>query len=127
MLTALIIIIIHTIADFLFQMKYEATNKSELNSALTRHVVKYSLVWLAIGFIISLPMEYEFKNVVLFCAITFCFHWITDYFTSKITKRQFLKQQYYTEPLNFGVFTTIQIDQILHYSQLFLTYFFIFL
>lgn len=126
MLTALIIIIIHTIGDFLFQMREEATNKSELNSALTKHVIKYTLVWLAIGFIITTILGYEFVDLVLFCTITFCFHWITDYFTSKITKKQFIKEQYYTEPLNFGVFTTIQLDQILHYIQLFGTYYLIF-
>jgi hypothetical protein len=59
---------------------------------------------------------------LLFGVITFITHTATDYFTSRIVSKKFAKQEYGSPIPNFGAFTIIGIDQVLHYIQLFLTY-----
>jgi len=61
--------------------------------------------------------------IFLFFPITFILHTLTDYFTSKIVKYKFNKKHYGSFIPNFGAFTIIGLDQLLHYIQLFLTYY----
>jgi hypothetical protein len=57
--------------------------------------------------------------------LTFLCHFITDYITSRIVKKRF-EDKYYGSPIpNLGAFTVIGFDQVLHYAQLFLTYYFL--
>ena len=58
-----------------------------------------------------------------FLGITFIFHTITDYFTSRIVSKKFEEGNVGSAPPNFGAFTIIGIDQVLHYIQLFTTYY----
>ena len=55
--------------------------------------------------------------------ITFILHFATDYITSRIVSKRFA-DKYYGSPIpNFGAFSIIGLDQVLHYAQLFLTYY----
>ena len=95
----------------------------------------YSLVWLyvIVGFAIcgnhfNGPSIEELgwtPWMITFPLITFVFHTLTDYFTSKIVSRKFANQEYGSPIPNFGAFTVIGFDQVLHYVQLFLTYHFL--
>jgi hypothetical protein len=58
-----------------------------------------------------------------FWIITFVAHTITDYFSSIIVSNKFAKKEYETSIPNTGPFTIIGIDQVLHYIQLFGTYY----
>lgn len=73
------IVIIHWIADFILQTRWQGNNKSKNNKALLAHTVTYSLCYLVL-----MPW-YGFWNTVTFIAITFVCHTITDYFTSRGT------------------------------------------
>mgnify|MGYP003453949244 CR=1 FL=1 len=55
-----------------------------------------------------------------FTGITFVFHWITDYLTSRWTTKLYKKKDWY------GFFTVIGLDQFLHAAQLVITYTLIF-
>lgn len=126
---AFAIIVIHFIADFIFQAEEWATNKSKNNKALFNHVLTYSTIWLIPSCIllgIARPAEttewYVYSSI-LFFLLTFCCHFITDYITSRIVSRKFANHHYGSPIPNLGAFTVIGFDQVLHYAQLFLTFY----
>lgn len=124
----LAIVILHYVADFIFQAESWATNKSKSMKALLSHTITYSLVVFA-GIV---PIFYSFGNwnlfgaiamSFLFAIITFICHTTTDYFTSRVVSRMFREKKYGSPIPNFGAFSIIGFDQVLHYTQLFLTYY----
>jgi len=110
----IILLFIHWVADFLFQTKDMATNKSKSNMWLFTHVSTYTTVYGAVGLFFFPPMQ-----VIGFCAATFFFHFITDYFTSRLTSKLYAAKKYYGFPSFFSV---IGGDQWLHFVQLILCY-----
>jgi len=132
MLVAFIIIVIHWIADFVLQTEDMAMNKSKSFKALIKHTFVYSLCWYLVLFGFSVwgnhfggPSIEELgwsSWMMLFPVITFVFHTLTDYVTSRITSKKFENKQYYAVFPKLGAFSVIGLDQVLHYAQLFLTY-----
>lgn len=121
------IIIIHWIADFLFQDEKWALGKSKNWKDLLNHTFVYSFVfWSLLSLtnpLFNLGLTFYFS--VYFFLITFICHTITDYFTSRIVSKKFAKGEYGSAIPNIGAFTIIGIDQVLHYIQLFTTYWFL--
>ena len=120
------ILIIHWIADFIMQDEKWALGKSKNWNDLIMHTLTYSLMWVGAGLIWCL---FDLNNaskiagyILWFTPITFITHTITDYFTSRIVSKKFAKQQYGSSIPNMGAFTVIGFDQVLHYVQLFTTY-----
>jgi hypothetical protein len=62
-------------------------------------------------------------DVLAFVGITFVAHTITDYITSRIVSRKFANKEFGSPIPNTGAFTVIGFDQVLHYIQLFGTYY----
>lgn len=110
------IIFIHWFADFVMQREWEATNKSKNNLALTSHVLTYAAIWMYASLAYSLYTG-NFLFLALFAQITFVCHWVTDYFTSRLNTKLLAKGDTH----NF--FVSIGFDQVLHYVQLFLTFY----
>lgn len=108
------ILFIHWIADFVCQTDWQAKNKSKDNYALLSHTTGYSLVW----FMAGLPF-YSYAPILFFAfiGITFVAHTITDYYTSRLNSKLWAagKVHYF--------FVSVGFDQILHYVQLFTTYY----
>ena len=50
MMIAFIIVVIHFVADFIFQAEEWATNKSKSFKALVKHTAMYSFIWYLVGF-----------------------------------------------------------------------------
>lgn len=88
------ILAIHYVADFVFQTNYQATNKSKSLKALSSHIGIYTLCLLPFG------IAYALLNGGL--------HFITDFFTSKMSARFYAKKQieYF--------WATIGADQLIH-------------
>lgn len=131
MMVAFYIVVIHFIADFIFQAEEWATNKSKNIVPLVMHTFTYTLVWMIpAGFLFSSPCDFspifgrcaDIPKLFTFLGITFFAHTVTDYFTSKVVSKKFAKGEYGSPIPNFGAFTVIGFDQVLHYAQLFLTY-----
>jgi hypothetical protein len=130
------IIIIHFIADFIFQDEKWALGKSKNWNDLLMHTITYSFIWFIIG-IVYFFNNADFVNlglhnddlfarcVIIFPGISFIAHTITDYFTSRIVSKKFANGHYGSSIPNLGAFTVIGFDQLLHYIQLFLTYYFL--
>jgi len=115
------IIIIHWIADFVFQDEKWALGKSKNWRDLLSHTSLYSLLWF-IPMIILLGVNWK---VSVFVFITFVLHTTTDYYTSRIVSKKFANNHYGSPIPNFGAFSIIGFDQVLHYVQLFLTYYYL--
>lgn len=118
------ILIIHWIADFVFQKETWAKNKSKKWDALLIHTITYSFIWLCAALIIDLYTMlkiniwyFEVYQVQMFVLITFITHTITDYFTSRLNSKLWAKGKTHL------FFVSIGFDQILHYIQLFTTYY----
>ena len=113
------IIVWHWFADFVMQNGEDAKNKSHDWGALLRHTTTYSLLWL--------PMTLLLGTMgIVFVGITFVLHTLTDYFTSKHTSKQYAKGNFGgPSPRGMDFFVTIGFDQVLHYTQLVLTYYFL--
>ena len=103
----------HYVADFLCQTDYMAQNKSQSNTILMTHVGIYSLVITVGMWLIGIGL----LNGFIFYVSCFVFHFITDYITSRQTKRLFGKKDYH-----WG-FAVVGIDQFAHYCQLLITYY----
>lgn len=112
------IIFIHWVADFVLQTDWQAKNKSKNNKALLSHTWTYSLVWYVIGaFYAMLTPDYVQWTLTLFVLITFVAHTLTDYFTSRLNSKLWAKGDVH----NF--FVSVGFDQVLHYAQLFGTFY----
>ena len=73
------LLILHFISDFILQSDWMAQNKSNSNKVLGLHVLTYSIPFLLIG--------------PTFAVVNGIFHFITDYVTSRITKRLWAKKR----------------------------------
>jgi sorbitol-specific phosphotransferase system component IIC len=127
----LIIVTIHFIADFLFQVEWMAKEKWHNIYALLAHTTIYSLIWLPLSaiFLFAYPCDYsligycyDLEKALYFTLITFVCHTATDAYTSRKTHDLFEKKIYYLPPPRMGAFAWIGFDQVLHYAQLFYTY-----
>lgn len=112
------IIFIHWFADFVLQTDWQAKNKSKNNKALLSHTWTYSLVWYTIGVFYAMSdPNYIPWSLTLFVLITFVAHTLTDYFTSRLNSKLWAKGDVH----NF--FVSVGFDQVLHYTQLFGTFY----
>jgi len=116
------ILTIHWFADFVLQTDKQAKGKSKNWNDLLSHTFIYSSFWYAIGVgLVIGNFSFEYWNynefdLTKFVIITFIFHTITDYFTSRLNSKLWENGKIH----NF--FVSIGFDQLLHYIQLFLTY-----
>ena len=97
----LVLVWLHFIADFVLQSDRVAVAKSSDNIVLAAHVFIYSLPFIWCGW--------------QFVAVNAVAHFITDYVTSRITSRLWLKKRHW-------FFVVIGADQAIHLSTLFATY-----
>jgi len=109
--TLIFILLIHFLADFGLQTHDQATSKSTSIKWLTYHVGVYSIMWLFAAFYYFGALDLALK----FALITFFFHWVTDFVTSRIGKPFWDKQDFHNG------FVVVGFDQVLHYVQLVLT------
>lgn len=117
----ILIVLVHFIADFIFQAEKWSLGKSRNWVALLKHTVTYSIFWIPVTWTATGSLT----DSVLFFIITFVAHTATDYVTSRIVSKRFA-DKYYGSPIpNFGAFTMVGFDQVLHYLQLILTWYWI--
>lgn len=111
----------HWIADFIAQPREVAEQKGNSFSSLTIHTMFYSVLFLLsmgvyAGAVLHMKADPVVGLAVLFGLITFIFHTITDYYTSKLSTYLWEAGQ------KQDFFVLLGLDQLLHFVQLFLTY-----
>lgn len=114
------ILLLHWIADFVFQTDKMAKNKSSSWTWLLHHVTTYNLV-LVVGmvlgsmfttFVLGHPWP---KWVIVFCLLNSTLHFGIDAVTSRITSRLWAMNE------THSFFVVIGLDQLLHVSILIAT------
>jgi hypothetical protein len=107
LLTTLLVLVAHFVGDFVFQSDYMAKNKSKDSWVLTQHVSTYTVV-LAI---VCLPFNIALTTgqFLLFVVGNGCAHWITDYFTSRLSSYMWKEGRVH------DFFVVIGFDQLIHY------------
>lgn len=105
------VLVAHWIGDFILQSDYHATNKSKNNRVLLAHVMMYTVPIYWVGFFF-LPVTLAF----VWAVVNLLLHFVTDYITSRITSKLWLKGDRH----NF--FVTIGADQTIHMVCLFGSY-----
>lgn len=122
-LTVILLMLLgHFVADWLMQDDNMGKGKSSDNAILTMHVLLYTLGMVLITVWPHLFMGAKFA---LWIFLNSALHWITDYITSRQTKKARKTERWYgIWPMGF--FQIIGLDQAIHYFTLFSTYFLIF-
>ena len=108
------ILITHWLADFVCQTDEMAKEKSTDLSILFTHTFIYTAVWILPIMMVGILYGIGFK-VLWFLPITFLSHSLIDYYTSKTNSQLYKENKYH------AFFTSIGLDQVLHYMQLWFT------
>ena len=99
----LVLVWLHFFSDFVLQTDYMALNKSKSNKVLATHVLLYSILFLFFGF--------------WFAVINGILHFCTDWITSRWTSRLWSQEK------RHQFFVVIGLDQAIHLTCLFTTYY----
>ena len=110
-----VILIIHWVADFIFQTHYMATNKSKSVAVLGEHIFVYTSILTCISVMIFAPYISP-ALIAQWALCNGCFHFVTDYFTSKLTSKL------YAENKVHEFFAIVGLDQLIHTLTLILTF-----
>ncbi|MDP1800916.1 MAG: DUF3307 domain-containing protein [Bacteroidota bacterium] len=116
MMTLLIIFVVHFLADFVFQSSKMATGKSKSLKWLSIHVGVYASVSLLTFAVLAIT----YGNILFafyWWSINVALHFITDFFTSKVTSR------FWEEKNMRFFFVMIGFDQLIHNMCLVSTFF----
>ena len=100
----------HTMADFVFQTRWMAENKSSSLKALLIHILEYTGV-MFVGLIILIG----FRNAFLYAILNGLLHFITDFFTSKINSYAYKNNKMKL------FWSMIGFDQFIHICSLLFT------
>lgn len=114
------LLFLHWVADFVCQTDWMARNKSQSNWPLFVHCLVYTTVFIPFA-VVVIPTS----AVVWFLIFTLLLHMYIDFNTSRITSRLSAEGKYGSNYIpNFGMFSIIGLDQLLHYLCLIGTYYF---
>lgn len=109
------LLVVHFLADFVFQSSKMAINKSKSLKWLSIHVAVYGLVSVISLIVLSVTWENSVLATIWWI-VNVLLHFIVDFFTSKITSRLWEQKKMRL------FFTMIGFDQLLHNSCLIGTY-----
>lgn len=129
LIQVLIVILFHWIADFLLQTQDMAIQKSKSNYWLTQHIKAYMYGMLPVTFVLIFLGHATLLGALAWWIINGILHWCTDYATSRWTSKLYAEQKFYTPNkyvkfFNFpAFFSVIGLDQVIHYTCLFTTYY----
>ena len=114
----LFILVVHWFADFVLQTHHMSTRKSSSNYYLTMHVSVYTFTTIVLWALVFpfTPLHITSLGIWASFAVIFVTHWVTDYFTSRWTSKLYKEVRFH------DFFVVIGLDQVLHYTQLLLTF-----
>lgn len=114
----LFILFVHWVSDFVLQTHNMSTKKNSSNYYLSVHVGVYTFTTIVMWVIVFAFTSIHISSLGVFLSFLTIFisHWITDYFTSRLTSRLYKEERYH------DFFVVIGFDQVLHYSQLLITF-----
>lgn len=97
-----------------------ALGKSSSNYWLSMHVFYYTLGMSPVALLLWFLIGYHGWYIAIgWLLLNGGLHWITDYYTSRWTKKLREQEKYYGFP---SFFTVIELDQLIHYVCLLTTF-----
>jgi hypothetical protein len=124
----LYILLTHFVADFIMQTHEMGVNKSTSTYWLTRHVLAYgktmfvfALTFVFIAIICGINCIHLSPLIIAYIFLNMGLHWVTDYFTSKQSKKYFSVQDFHNG------FVVVGLDQYIHNICLIGTFYLLFL
>jgi hypothetical protein len=124
----LYILFIHFVADFIMQTDEQAKGKSTCNYWLTMHILSYGKTMLFSGvfyvlimFLYGINLFHLIPLLIGYVTLNMGLHWVTDYFTSRQTKKLWEAKKVH------HFFVMIGFDQFIHSVCLIGTYWLLFL
>lgn len=114
----IVLLVAHYVSDFVMQNDYMARNKSNKNLPLFLHGLTYTCSMLIIT-CIAFYSKYDLSLVVQFVLINGILHTAVDFFTSRVASSANKAGKLGGQIPNFGFFSIIGIDQLIHYTMLF--------
>jgi hypothetical protein len=123
--TIILILFLHFVSDFVLQSRDMGRKKGKNLYWLTTHVFVYSLSFTFLWFLLTKPLNNPYNEVIMFFSLVFSTHWITDYFTSKLSGGFYLKmnESKSVKTKNFYewlFWLIIGFDQFIHIASLIL-------
>jgi hypothetical protein len=115
------LLLAHTVADFVFQTDWMATNKSSNMQALGLHIISYSSILALFVFASSFFIEIKLTGAILFVLCNAWAHLFTDYATSRIAKYFWIREK------RHEFFVTIGFDQFAHIFIIMWSHWFVFI
>jgi len=109
----LTLIATHFVADFLCQTDKMALNKSKSIYWLTIHVLAYTAILLIASAFLFFSLGW--KTIFIYALANGALHWITDFFTSKLTTKLWQSES------KHWFFVAVGADQMIHYFCLMIT------
>ena len=110
----------HFLGDFIFQTDRQATGKSRSNAILLDHVTTYGLALSTVAIFMLPTVTEKAWTFVGWIALNVVLHFATDYVTSRLTS------YFWQAEKRHWFFVTIGADQSLHFTCLFVTYWWLF-
>ncbi len=112
------VLTLHFIGDFILQSNWMALGKSKHWRPLTAHALAYCVPFVSLVFVRTVP------DALVFLGLTFATHWVTDYFTSRVTSRLwFVRNGLWELQIDHRkrhwFFVAIGFDQLIHMWTLF--------
>lgn len=108
------LLVVHFVADFMLQSDWMAQNKSKNWSALSIHILVYTMV-LQVACIPLLWASFPFDKLRYYALINGVLHFATDAITSRINKRLWEAKEVH------WFFVGVGADQLIHQFTLALT------
>lgn len=108
------VFLVHFIADFIFQSRWQAENKSKDNFALASHIMTYTLIM----FIMLLPF-FGIMGSSFYALVNGLLHFITDAISSQASSKA------YQEKNMKKFWMVIGADQLVHQLCLLFTLFYL--
>ena len=105
-----ILLTAHFLGDFVVQTDEQAKNKSKSNIILLQHVLSY------MGTMLLLVCVLNIQVTIAWIALNLIGHFITDWFTSRITARLWASNKI------GSFFTVVGFDQWIHVTTLIVSY-----
>lgn len=112
------LLVIHYIADYLFQTREQGNGKATSLYLLAEHVFTYMNVFgLGLGVMLLTGLAPTIgSHIWIFMWLTFVLHFATDFITSKATKILWAQKKEY------ATFAVMGLDQLIHTVGLILTW-----
>lgn len=114
----IVLLVAHYVSDFVMQNDYMARNKSSKNIPLFVHGLTYTCSMLIIT-LIAFYGKYDLYLVASFVIINGILHTAVDFITSRISSAANTAGRIGGQIPNFGFFSIIGLDQLIHYIMLF--------